>query len=155
MHASASGGRRQGAPTLCKKHVAGRKSSFFAHCTVGEITLFLHKCEYPGGTLLRKRDEHGSRAFHVTSPVRVARPRLVLILLLAPRPCQLLLSRGRPLPLPLRTGAAFAAAFASGAMLGNHLETHAHEEDEEEDALRDDERVRGGRGEGEGYGDES
>ena len=116
-HASVSRGRRQGAPTLCKKHVAGRKSSFFAHCTVGEITLFLHECEYPGGTLLHKRDDHCSRAFHVTSPVRVARPRLVLILLLAPRPCQLLLSRGRPLPLPLRTGAACAAAFAFGAML--------------------------------------
>ena len=133
MHASGSGGRRQGAPTLCKKHAAGRKSSFFAHCTVGEITLFLQKCEYPGGTLLHKRDDHCSRAFHVTSPVRVARPRLVLILLLAPRPCQLLLSRGRPLPLPLRTGAPFAAAFAFGAMLENHLETHAHEEDEEEE----------------------
>ena len=40
--------------------------------------------------------------FHVTSPVRVARPRRVPIILLTPRPCQLLLSRGRPVPLPLR-----------------------------------------------------
>ena len=61
-HASVSRGRRQGAPTLCKKHVAGRKSSFFAHCTVGEITLFLHKCKYPGSALLHKRAGHRSRA---------------------------------------------------------------------------------------------
>ena len=44
-HASVSGGRRQGAPTLFKKHAAGRKGSCFAHCTVGGETLFLHKCK--------------------------------------------------------------------------------------------------------------
>ena len=44
-HASVSGGRRQGAPTLFKKHAAGMKGSCFAHCTVGGETLFLHKCK--------------------------------------------------------------------------------------------------------------
>jgi hypothetical protein len=86
-HASVSRGRRQGAPTLCKKHVAGRKSSFFAHCTVGEITLFLHKCKYPGSALLHKRAGHRSRAhthahtleFNTASagPVGPSAPRIV------------------------------------------------------------------------------
>ena len=61
MHPVAGGGAKAHRPYV-QKHAAGRKSSFFAHCTVGEITLFLHKCKYPGSALLHKRAGHRSRA---------------------------------------------------------------------------------------------